>query len=155
MNKRSIFPTAEDEAKFWSRGFHYVAGLDEAGRGPWAGPVYAAAVILPHAAPRRTSLAAVRDSKTISHRKRVSLDKIIRANAIAVGVGRTTAVEIDELGIVPSTRLAMQRALDVLAVMPHALIIDALNLPDITLPQSTFHYADSRSLAVASAGIVA
>ncbi len=155
MYKRSRFPTSEDEAKFWSQRFHYVAGLDEAGRGPWSGPVYAAAVILPHAAPRRANLAAVRDSKTISHRKRIALDKIIRTNAIAVGVGRTTAVEIDELGIVPSTRLAMQRALAALVVMPHALIIDALTLPDIVLPQATFPYADSRSLAVASAGIVA
>ena len=155
MYKRSRFPTAVDEAKLWSQGFHYVAGLDEAGRGPWAGPVFAAAVILPHAAHLRASMAAVRDSKTISHYKRLALDKIIRESAIGVGVGRTSAIEIDELGIVPSTRLAMQRALTSLAVLPHALIIDALSLPDIPLPQSAFPYADSRSLAVASAGIVA
>ena len=155
MYNKTIVPTSEDEAKFWSQGFQYVAGLDEAGRGPWAGPVYAAAVILPHAAPRRSFLAAVRDSKTISHRKRVVLDQMIRNSAIAVGVGRTTAGEIDELGIVPATRLAMQRALAVLTVSPHALIIDALALPNITLPQLIFPYADSRSLAVASAGIVA
>lgn len=155
MQKRSIFPTAEDEAKYWSRGFQRVAGVDEAGRGPWAGPVFAAAVILPHAATRRTYLAAVRDSKTISHRKRVLLDKIIRNSAIAVGVGQATAEEIDALGIVPSTHLSMQRALAALNVAPQALIIDALVLPDIILPQFTFPYADSRSLAVASAGIVA
>jgi ribonuclease HII len=155
MKKQAVYPTTEDEAEFWAQEFHYVAGLDEAGRGPWAGPVYAAAVILPRSAPRRAYLNAVRDSKTISHRRRVFLDKIIRDNAIAVGVGRTTADEIDELGIVTATRLAMRRALVALPITPHALIIDALTLPDIDLPQSTFPYADSRSLAVASAGIVA
>ncbi len=150
-----MVPTSEDEAKFWSQEFHFVAGLDEAGRGPWAGPVYAAAVILPHSSPRRACLVGVRDSKTLSHRQRVALDIIIRTNAIAVGVGRTTAAEIDKIGIVPSTRLAMQRALKLLAVAPHALIIDALTLPDVPLPQAAFPYADSRALAVASAGIVA
>ncbi len=148
-------PTAEDEAEFWSQGLTYVAGLDEAGRGPWAGPVYAAAVILPHSALLRASLVGVRDSKTLSHRQHLALDKSIRSIAIAVGVGRTTAQEIDELGIVPSTHLAMRRALGSLGVTPHALIIDALTLPEIALPQSAFPYADSRSLPVASAGILA
>jgi ribonuclease HII len=155
MKRKSVFPSVVDEAEFWAQGSHYVAGLDEAGRGPWAGPVYAAAVILPHAATRRSYLSAVRDSKTINHRRRVILDKIIRDSAIAVGVGRTTADEIDASGIVPATRLAMRRALGALSITPHALIIDALTLPDIDLPQSTFPYADSRSLAVAAAGIVA
>lgn len=154
MHKHRV-PTSEDEVKFWSQGLHHVAGLDEAGRGPWAGPVYAAAVILPHSALRRAYLTEVRDSKTLSHRRRVALDKIIRSNAITVGVGRTTAAEIDKLGIVPSTHLAMQRALESLGVTPHALIIDALILPELPMPQSTFPYADSRSLVVASAGIVA
>jgi ribonuclease HII len=152
---RSMTPTSADEAEFWSQGLPHVAGLDEAGRGPWAGPVYAAAVILPHASPRRMLLAAVRDSKTLTPHQRVALDMIIRATAIAVGVGLATASEIDSLGIVPSTRLAMQRAVDALAVKPHGLIIDWLALPDIPLPQVAFPYADSRALAVASAGIVA
>jgi ribonuclease HII len=155
MNKRRLQPTSEDEACFWAQGYHMVAGLDEAGRGPWAGPVYAAAVILPHAAHRRAFLDAVRDSKTINHLKREALDKLIRVCAIAVGVGRVTSAEIDVLGIVPSTRLAMKRAMEGLAVSPEALLIDALHLPEVTFPQHSFPYADARSLVVASAGIVA
>lgn len=155
MHKRVKFPTSEDETQLWSQGLHFVAGLDEAGRGPWAGPVYAAAVILPSSTVERACLADVRDSKTLSHRRRVSLDRIIRSVAVAVGVGYTTASEIDELGIVPSTLLAMHRAMGALSVCPHALIIDYLTLPDSQLPQMSFPYADSRSLVVAAAGIVA
>ena len=110
-------PTAEDEAEYWAQGLFYVAGLDEAGRGPWAGPVYAAAVMLPHSPLLRASLADVRDSKTLNHRQHLELDKLIRSVSIAVGVGLATAPEIDELGIVPATRLAMQRALDALSCL--------------------------------------
>ena len=75
--------------------------------------------------------------------------------ALAVGVGRGEQAEIDALGIVPATRLAMRRALDALSVAPEALVIDALTLPDVDLPQDAFPYADARSLSVAAAGIVA
>jgi ribonuclease HII len=155
LNKQSSFPTSEHEAQFWAQGFHHIAGLDEAGRGPWAGPVFAGAVILPHAATRRMYLAGVQDSKRISRNRRETLARQILTTAIAVGVGHATVAEIDALGIVPSTRLAMERALASLSISPQALLIDALTLPKITLPQKAFPYADALSLAVASAGIIA
>lgn len=132
-----------------------VAGVDEAGRGAWAGPVYAAAVMLPADNEALASLSAVRDSKTLSAVCREALMDGIAGVALAVGVGRGEQVEIDTLGIVPATRLAMQRALCALCVTPEALVIDALTLPDVDLPQDAFPYADARSLSVAAAGIVA
>ena len=132
-----------------------VAGLDEAGRGAWAGPVVAAAVILPADERVRGALAGARDSKQLSPAAREKLALRIRDAAMAVGVGRAGQQEIDALGIVPATRLAMQRALAALSIAPQALIIDALPLPGVALPQDAFPYADARSLSVAAASIIA
>lgn len=154
MNDRDS-PTLEAEARFWARGMHRVAGLDEAGRGAWAGPVVAAAVILPFGDDACTALAGVRDSKQMSPRLRETLAACIFDVALAVGVGRGEQQEIDALGIVPATRLAMQRALAALTVAPEALVIDALRLPGVDLPQDAFPYADARSLSVAAASIIA
>jgi len=129
--------------------------VDEAGRGCWAGPVFAAAVILPPAPAAWEALAGVRDSKRLSARQREAQFVHIAATALAVGVGRAEAAEIDALGIVPATRLAMRRALAQLAPPAEALVIDALRLPEVALPQQAFPYADARSLSVAAAGIVA
>ena len=148
-------PTLEAEARFWARGFQRVAGLDEAGRGAWAGPVVAAAVILPLGDDICAALTGVRDSKQISPAVRETLALRIRDVALAVGVGWSEQHEIDTLGIVPATRLAMQRALAALPVTPDALVIDALRLPDVNLPQNAFPYADARSLSVAAASIIA
>ena len=132
-----------------------VAGLDEAGRGAWAGPVVAAAVILPRGDGVHAALAGVRDSKQVSPATRERLSARIVDVALAVGVGRGEQPEIDALGIVPATRLAMQRALEALSVAPEALVIDALRLPGVDLPQDVFPYADARSLSVAAASIIA
>jgi len=132
-------PTLEAEERFWACGMQRVAGLDEAGRGAWAGPVVAAAVILPRGDGIHAALVGVRIVKV----------------ALAVGVGRGEQHEIDALGIVPATRLAMQRALSALSVAPEALIVDALSLPGVNLPQDVFPYADARSLSVAAASIIA
>lgn len=153
--KKTDGPTVEVEATFWQRGLAHVAGLDEAGRGPWAGPVYAAAVILPNDTTRIASLHGVRDSKTLSANQRARLIEAIRATAVSVGVGRAEVEEIDTLGIVPATYLAMERALSDLAVDAEALIIDALTLPHTPLPQTGFPCADAISLSVSAAGIVA
>ena len=155
FDARSCVPTTEAEADFWAQGLTHIAGLDEAGRGAWAGPVTAAAVILPRDEAALAPLAEVRDSKTISAARREALMPAIEAAACAVGVGRAEPEEIDALGIVPATRLAMRRALDALTVAPDALVIDALDLPTVALPQRAFPYADARSLSVAAAGIVA
>lgn len=148
-------PNTRTEMAFWNAGCRYVAGLDEAGRGPWAGPVYAASVVLPRTDDLPPRLEGVRDSKTLSERQRERLLDRIREVALAVGVGWTTAAEIDEIGIVPATHLAMTRALDAMDLAPEALILDALTLPDVALPQRGFPRADAHSLSVAAASIVA
>lgn len=152
---RQIEPSTEAETAFWTQGYRFVAGLDEAGRGPWAGPVYAAAVVLPRTPLLLTHLEDVRDSKTVSERKRERLLDRIREVALSVGVGWSTAAEIDEIGIVPATHRAMHRALDAMDLTPEALILDALTLPEITLPQDGFPRADAHSLSVAAASIIA
>lgn len=156
MSKRGqTRPTTATEQAFWVEGYTHVAGLDEAGRGAWAGPVYAAAVILPRMETTPATLQAVRDSKTLSAQQREAAYDAICAAASAVGVGWATAGEIDARGIVPATRLAMCRALDALTVPAEALILDALTLPTVPLPQRAFPRADALSLSVAAAGIVA
>ena len=154
MNDQNL-PTLDAEARFWAQGIQRVAGLDEAGRGAWAGPVVAAAVILPLGDDVCAALTGVRDSKQMSPRLRETLAARIREVALAVGVGRGEQQEIDALGIVPATRLAMQRALAALSPAPEALVIDALRLPGVDLPQDAFPYADARSLSVAAASIIA
>lgn len=151
---KPVPPTVEAETRWWSAGYTRVAGLDEAGRGAWAGPVFAGAVILPpYCLP--ALLEGVRDSKQLSPARREMLLAAIVTRAVAVGAGSATAAEIDALGIVPATRLAMARALAALTPQPEALLIDALPLPEIPLPQRSFPFADALSLSVAAASIVA
>ncbi len=149
-------PSLELERSFWEAGMRYVAGLDEAGRGAWAGPVFAAAVILPPDDEGAwQALADVRDSKKLTPRRREALLPLIAVHALTFAAGRATAAEVDALGIVAATRLAMRRALDALEIHPQALILDALTLPQVELPQQALPRADSRSLSVAAASIVA
>ncbi len=155
---RTTLPTTphiEVEASLWQRGMTAVAGLDEAGRGPWAGPVYAAAVILPAIAAVIEALDGVHDSKKLSAARREALAIVVREVAITTGIGIATAQEIDARGIVPATRTAMQRALVALRTPAQALVIDALPLPDIELEQHVFNFADAISLSVAAASILA
>ncbi len=154
MNCRDL-PTLEAEMRFWTQELRRVAGLDEAGRGAWAGPVVAAAVILPFGDQVGNMLEGVRDSKQLLPEVRERLALRIFEVALAVGVGHSEQDEIDTLGIVPATRLAMQRALAALSIAPDALVIDALRLPDVRLPQDAFPHADARSLSVAAASIIA
>ena len=150
-----IYPTTEAEGRLWEEGWTLVAGLDEAGRGPWAGPVYAAAVILPVHQDKLGALSSVRDSKTLSAGQRARCFEAIAATAHDFGIGAAGVGEIDALGIVPATRLAMQRALAALRSWPQALILDAIRLPGVPLPQQAFPRADVTSLSVAAAGILA
>ena len=148
-------PDLHQERALIRRGHALVAGLDEAGRGAWAGPVVAAAVILPRDALRRSALRGVRDSKLLSPSRRQALFDAIHQAAVAVGVGAASHAEIDDLGIVPATRLAMQRATQALPLAPDALLIDALELPAVPLPQRVLFHADTLCLSVAAASIVA
>lgn len=155
-------PSLEFERAFWKRGLVRVAGIDEAGRGAWAGPVVAAAVILPRARRIKAwwttsafrALAHARDSKLLSPAQRDALFEPIRATALASATGLATNDEIDTLGIVPATRLAMQRAIDSLGISPDALLIDAVKLA-IDLPQRAIIHGDQLSLSIACASILA
>jgi ribonuclease HII len=146
-------PHLEHERQLIRAGHRLVAGIDEAGRGAWAGPVVAAAVILSPAAIK--PLRGVNDSKQLSPSQRENLFQVILDHCVTHGLGQASAAEIDAVGIVPATRLAMRRALRTLSPRPNALIIDAVRLLKIKLPQDVFNFADSISLSVAAASILA
>lgn len=143
------------EQAFWQQGQPAVAGIDEAGRGAWAGPVVAAAVVFSPAIDLSERLLGVTDSKKLSAAQRRILLQHIQAVAQAWGVGQASASEIDAFGILPATRLAMQRAVQALVITPDALLIDAVRLPELPQPQQSFFFADSISLSVAAASIIA
>lgn len=148
-------PTLDAERAWHSDGYWRIAGLDEAGRGAWAGPVVAAVVILPSAdASLLERLATVRDSKLMTPAARAAALPDIIAVASAVRVGVVPAEEIDRIGIVPATRAAMLIALAQVDPAPHALLVDAVTLPT-PIPQRAFPKADQLSLSVAAASVVA
>jgi len=146
-----VGPTDEFELEARRRGCRRIAGLDEAGRGPLAGPVVAAAVILP----TRCRLAGVNDSKQVSESERARLFDVIVSRARGIGVGIATEQEIDRLNILEATRLAMRRALASLTTSPDYLLIDAVVLPDVTIPSRSIVKGDTLSLSIAAASIVA
>lgn len=146
-----VEPTDFFEIEARRRGYRLVAGLDEAGRGPLAGPVVAAAVILP----RRCTLKGLNDSKQVSERERERLYADITQLAIGVGVGLADVWEIDALNILEATRLAMCRAIRALPRSPDFLLIDALALPAIRLPQRPIVKGDALCVSIAAASIVA
>jgi len=151
-----IVPDLYEELALRTAGYTRVAGLDEAGRGAWAGPVYAAAVVLPlDRTDLLDSLAGVRDSKQLRPLQREALLPAIQAVAEAVGVGWAGPAEVDELGIAVATQRAMCRAVAGLNGQVDALLIDYVRLPDLGLPQRAFPKADVRCLSVAAASIVA
>jgi ribonuclease HII len=149
-------PTTEHEQNLRQRGLVALAGIDEAGRGCWAGPVVAAAVVLaPEVLSRPDLLAGVDDSKQLSPATRERLFTHIHAHALGVGVGVVPAYLIDAYGIVPATRLAMTCALLGLPCPVDALLIDALALPELSLPQEVLIKGDARCLSIAAASVVA
>jgi ribonuclease HII len=149
-------PDLNLEKRFWRAGYKYVAGLDEAGRGALAGPVAAAAVILPHEARLTRMLKGARDSKQMTSSERERLAPGIKEHALSWGIGFASAAEIDALGIVASTRLAALRAVERLSVFPDFLLTDfRLELPELDLPQVSLVKGDQLCLSVAAASILA
>lgn len=149
-------PTLEKERFLYQQGFRLVAGVDEAGRGAWAGPVVAAAVILPFdRSEMLTILHTVRDSKQMSPHQRETAFDLIQDTALSVGVGVGSHTCIDRWNIISATRHAMCQAIVNLSVPPHYLLIDALALPSLAIPQLAFSKADALSLSVASASVIA
>ncbi|MBI5351843.1 MAG: ribonuclease HII [Chloroflexi bacterium] len=149
-------PDLTCEYKLWPACKH-IAGLDEAGRGALAGPVCVGAVILPDNDPHLTqTLSGVRDSKQLTPRKRLELAPRIKESARSWGIGFASANEIDSLGIVPATRLAAGRALEMLAFFPDFLLTDfRLELPELDIPQAALVKGDQHSLSIAAASILA
>ncbi|MEM7111975.1 MAG: ribonuclease HII [Chloroflexota bacterium] len=155
--KASLPNTAFEQALADQYGLHYVAGLDEAGRGALAGPVVAAAVILPLAdGERMGELTAVNDSKQLSAKKRTDLYNLIVQHTLAYGIGSGSAQEIDDDGIIPATKRAMRRALAQLEPQAEGLVIDGrIRLATVNLPQQSIIRGDSKSLSIAAASILA
>lgn len=141
----------EIEDGFFQDGVNIICGVDEAGRGPLAGPVCAAAVILP----QHLELPGLTDSKKLSDKKRRELFPLIKEKAIAYGIGFASEQEIDEINILQATFLAMQRALDQLAVKPDLALIDGNREKDFGLPVKTVVKGDSLSANIAAASILA
>jgi ribonuclease HII len=154
----SLLPPEPDlsfELNLWKAGIIGVAGIDEAGRGALAGPVTASAVILPQKEGLSRLLKGVRDSKQMTpHEREVARDLILQ-NAESWGVGFATSDEIDQVGIVPATRLAAWRALECLSIPPAHLLLDYLFLPEVTIPQTALIKGDCRSLSITAASVLA
>ena len=121
---QKISPTLEFEEALWKQGFIAVAGIDEAGRGCWAGPVMAGVVILPNDPKISETLTGVRDSKLLSPAERDAMFDVIRSAAAAWAVGEADNNEIDRIGILNATKAAMKRAIAGLSVRPDHLLID-------------------------------
>jgi ribonuclease HII len=151
-----VLPTLDWETRLWRQGYVRVAGLDEAGRGAWAGPVVAAAVVLPSGDGQLARhLEGVCDSKLLSPARREKLLEVISRHALAVGVGAVAPATIDSVGIVAATRQAMGLALRVLWPPAECLLIDYLRLPEVPLPQECMPRGDALVLSIAAASIVA
>lgn len=139
------------ENRLISAGYEMIAGIDEAGRGPLAGPVVAAAVILP----ANSFIEGIDDSKKISLKKREALFKVIAEKALGIGIGIIDNETIDEINILNATKMAMKRAVQKNPISPEYLLIDAVNLADINIKQTGINKGDSLSISIAAASIVA
>jgi ribonuclease HII len=154
-NLQPDFPTLDLERALWANGALWVAGIDEAGRGAWAGPVAAAAVFLPQISNFTLELKGVRDSKKMTPAQRETWARVIQESAVSWGVGLGSAAEIDALGILPATRLACRRAIASLAVIPDHLLLDYLHLPELSISQTALPKGDAISLSIAAASVLA
>lgn len=147
-------PSFDEERQLENRGFRFIAGVDEAGRGALAGPVVAAAVILP-LGKEISFIGEVRDSKKLTPRKRDTLFDLIRDTALCFSVGIVEYDVIDDIGILPSTKLAMKLAIEQLTPAADSLLVDYVKLPEIPLPQRNITKGDDLSYSIACASIVA
>ena len=149
--KKRLISLYNWEAKLLSRGYTLIAGIDEAGRGPLAGPVVAAAVILPE----DFFLPGLNDSKKLSAKKRDELYDLIFQQALSIGIGMSQPREIDQLNILRATHKAMERAVDNLDTRPGYLLIDGNSVPSVQLPYLALIGGDSISASIAAASIIA
>ncbi len=139
------------ERELWSSGCRYIAGVDEVGRGPLAGPVVTAAVILPE----DFDLLGVDDSKKLTPKKRDELFEKIKEAAVCWAIGRREPGRIDEINILNATKEAMLDAVNGLSVRPDHVLIDAVKLPSLDIPQTSLIHGDALSVSIAAASILA
>ena len=139
----------ENEAK--AQGYNIVCGIDEAGRGPLAGPVCAAAVILPEGC----EIEGINDSKKLTEKKREALYDVIIEKALAYGIATADEKEIDEINILQATYLAMNRAFQKLGIKPDMALVDGNRDPKLGIPTQTIVKGDARSMSIAAASILA
>ncbi len=129
----------------------FIGGIDEGGRGPLAGPVVACCVILP----KDCDILYLNDSKQVPEKKRVQLCEEILEKAVAVGIGSVDHTEIDERNILQATYKAMRQAVDSMEIKPQRLLVDAVTIPGISIPQRGIIHGDAKSISIAAASIVA
>jgi ribonuclease HII len=139
------------ERVLWKSGIQSIAGVDEVGVGPLAGPVVAAAVVFPPG----IELAGIDDSKRLDPAQRAKMEVIIRQTAAAVGIGASDVGEIDRLNVYHAGLLAMRRAVDALPSTPEHLLIDARTIPGVSIPQNSFFKGDGINFSIAAASIIA
>lgn len=143
------------EIKLQKAGYIRVAGVDEVGRGPLAGPVVAAAVVLPPANECQQHFSVLRESKQVSERRREELYDIIQATAVAVGIGMADVKYIDKYNILQATRAAMQQAVNNLEIDIDYVLVDAVNLPGLKYPMEAIIHGDEQCACIAAASIIA
>ena len=147
-------PTYDEEAALLEDGYAVVAGVDEAGRGSLAGPVVAGAAVLP-THPSGDWLSGIRDSKQLTPRQREAALEGMRRASVALATGAASSAEIDDIGIIAATRTAMARAINALPIRPGFLLLDAILLPDVDIPQRSIIKGDAKHISIAAASIVA
>jgi len=148
-------PDLSFEHNLWENDVQFIAGIDEAGRGALAGPVAAAVVILPDLSDLHEKLIGVRDSKQMTPKARQYWADQIRLLAISFGVGYVSNLEIDQIGILSATKLAIGRSLEMLSIIPQHLLIDYVICTEIEIPQTSIVKGDARSLSIAAASVLA
>jgi ribonuclease HII len=149
--KNRIFQLLEYERTLWNRGMRFVAGVDEAGRGPLAGPVVAAAVIFPS----NICIPGIDDSKKVVHSRRVELCQMIRKEAISFGIGVVCEKTIDRINILQASLKAMRLALEQLSVVPEHVLIDGTFIPNISCERTPIVKGDQKCYSIAAASIIA
>ena len=149
--KQRLAEMKEPESSLHAEGYRFVAGVDEVGRGPLAGPVVTAAVVLPE----DFDVLGVDDSKKLSEKRREELYDVIREKAIAVGIGTASPQRIDEINILQATYEAMREAVGKLTVRPDLLLVDAVTIPDLEICQVPIIKGDAKSQSSAAASVIA
>jgi len=145
---KSIF---KYESEYYSKGCMYIAGIDEVGRGPLAGPVLSCAIILP----KDVRVQGINDSKKLSESNREKLFEEIKKVAIGIGIGLVSPSTIDEINILNATKVSMKKAIEDLKIKPDQLLVDAIFLEEVDIPQLPIIKGDTKSVSIAAASIIA